>query len=67
MLLWTLGASLLENLLTGKSLIKAGEETIRVGKMFWSQSILYLISKYKIIMKMNLNSMAFIQVIIYQK
>ena len=34
MLLWTLGASLLENLLTGKSLIKASEETIRVGKMF---------------------------------
>ena len=34
MLLWTLGASLLENLLTGKGLIRAGEGTIRVGKFF---------------------------------
>ena len=34
MLLWTSVASLLENLLTGKSLIRAGEGTIRVEKMF---------------------------------
>ena len=34
MLLGTLGASLLGNLLTGKVTIRAGERTIRVGKKF---------------------------------
>ena len=34
MLLGTLGASLLENLLTGKSIIRAGERTIRAGENF---------------------------------
>ena len=34
MLLGTLGASLLENLLTGKGIIRAGERTIRAGGNF---------------------------------
>ena len=34
MLLGTLGASLLENLLTGKGIIKADEGSIRVGENF---------------------------------
>ena len=34
MLLGTLGASLLWNLLTGKSTIRAGEITIRAGQLF---------------------------------
>ena len=34
MLLATLGASLLGNLLTGKGTIRAGEETIRAGQVF---------------------------------
>ena len=34
MLFGTLGASLLENLLTGKGTIRAGEGTIRAGEDF---------------------------------
>ena len=34
MLLATLGASLLGNLLTGKGTIRAGQETIRAGQVF---------------------------------
>ena len=34
MLLGTLGASLLENLLTGKGITRAGERTIRAGENF---------------------------------
>ena len=34
MLLGTLGASLLGNLLAGKATIRAGEDTIRVGQGF---------------------------------
>ena len=34
MLLGTLGASLLGNLLTGKGTIRRGEDTIRAGKDF---------------------------------
>ena len=34
MLLGTLGASLLENLLTGRGIIRAGERTIRAGENF---------------------------------
>ena len=33
-LLGTLGASLLDNLLTGKGTIRAGEDTIRAGRDF---------------------------------
>ena len=55
MLLGTLGASLLGNLLTGKDTIRAGEGTIRVGH------------KYKSIIKINLNLMVFIQEMIYLK
>ena len=40
MLLGTLSASLLENLLTGKSTITAGEGTIREGENFLCYSIL---------------------------
>ena len=55
MLLGTLGASLLGNLLTGKDTIRAGKCTIRVGH------------KYKSIIKINLNLMVFIQEMIYLK
>ena len=34
MLLGTLGASLLGNLLTGKGTIRAGEDTVRAGQDF---------------------------------
>ena len=34
MLLCTLGLSLLGNLLTGKSIIRAGEDTVRAGQDF---------------------------------
>ena len=34
MLLGTLGASFIENLLTGKGIIRAGERTIRAGESF---------------------------------
>ena len=34
MLLGSLGASLLENLLTGKGIIRAGQGTIRAGENF---------------------------------
>ena len=40
MLLGILGASLLGNLLTGKSIIKAGEGTIRAGENFECRPIL---------------------------
>ena len=49
----TLGTSLLENVLPGKSTIRAGKSTIRLGDPF--------------IIKMNLNLMVFIQEIIYLK
>ena len=60
MLLCTLGASLLGNLLSGKGTITADEQ-------FWCCPILYMILKYKNIMKMNLDFMVFIQEIIYLK
>ena len=56
MLLGTLGASLLENLLTCKGKSSTGEGTNRAG-----------ILKYKIIMKMNPNLMVFNQETIYLK
>ena len=55
MLLGTLGASLLGNLLTGKDAIRAGEGTIRAGQIF------------KSIIKVNLNFKVFIQEIICLK
>ena len=67
MLLGILGASLLGNLLTGKSIIKAGEGTIRAGENFECRPILYLILRYKNIIRKNLNLMVFIQEIIYLK
>ena len=35
-----LGASLLENLLTGKGVMRAGDGTIRAGQNFWCHLIL---------------------------
>ena len=61
MLLDTLGASLLRNLLTGRGKIRAGEGSIRAGL------ILLQIVKYKSIIKMKLNIMVSIQKIIYLK
>ena len=40
MLLGTLGASLLGNLLTGKGTIRAGEDTIWASQDFWCHLIL---------------------------
>ena len=57
-LLGTLRASLLGNLLTDKSTIRAGQE-------FQCRLILELILKYKGITKMNLNLMVLTQEIIY--
>ena len=62
MLLGTLGASLLGNLLTGKCTIRAGEDTIRADQDFYFYTL-----KHKSIIKMNLNLMLFIQEIIYLK
>ena len=74
MLLGTLGASLLENLLTDKDTIKADESTIRAveglirtGQDFQRFLILKRIFKYKSIIKMNLNLIVFIQEIINLK
>ena len=65
MLLGTLGASLLENLLTSKGTIREDEGTIRGGENFYCHLILYLLLKYKNIIKMNLNLMMFIEEIIF--
>ena len=68
MLLRTLAASLLGNALTGRGgKIRAGKETIKTGENFWRCLILYVILKYKNIIKTNLNLMVFIQNIIYLK
>ena len=74
MLLGTLGASLLGNLLTVKGTItadegtiRAVEGTIRAGGSFQCCPVLQLSLKYKNIMKMNLNLMVFIQETIYLK
>ena len=45
--LGALGASLLENLLTSKDTIQAGEEKIRSSQKFWCCVIVLLIFKYK--------------------
>ena len=67
MLLDTLGTSLLENPLTGKDTIRAGEGTIRAGQGFKSRYIILQILKRKSIMRMNLHLMMFIQEIFYLK
>ena len=81
MLLGTLGTSLLENLLTGrginragkgKGIIRAGERIVRAGygniKMdFLYRLILQRFLKYQNIIKMNLNLMVLFLEIIYQK
>ena len=53
MLLGTLGASLLGNLLTGKGIFRAGEGAIRADQDFWCYLTLYQILKYKSIIKMT--------------
>ena len=53
MLLGTLGASLLGNLLTGKGIFRAGEGAIRADQNFWCYLTLYQILKYKSIIKMT--------------
>ena len=71
MLLGTLSASLVGNLLTAKGMIRAGERAIttsqgleanmpvqgaiRTGQDFWCQLILKQILKFKSIVKTNLN------------
>ena len=61
MLFWTVSASVLSNALTGKGVIKVGKGVIRAGQTFYCRLILSLISKYKHIIKMNLNFMVFVQ------
>ena len=60
MLLGTLAASILGNPLTGKGVIRAGQN-------LQCHLILELFLKYKNIIKTNLNLMVFIQKIIYLK
>ena len=83
MLLGTLGASLLGNLLARKgaiatrqgkntirsveSIIRPGKGTIRAGQDFSCHLIVLQIFKQKSIIKMNLNLKVFIQEIIYLK
>ena len=83
MLLGTLGASVLGNLLIGKGAIatnlgwstiraaegtfRAGEGTVRAGFNFWCHLIFSQILECKFIIKMNLNLTVFIQEIIYIK
>ena len=75
MLLDTLGASLLGDLLakklSGKGTVRAGEESLRAGegikKKALMQQILQQTLKYKNITKMSLDLMVFILEIIYLK
>ena len=70
MLLGTLGASLLRNMLTGKKILRAGYENkegegmLRAGdgnkKFFWFHPILKKTLKYKNIIKISLDLMEFI-------
>ena len=57
MLLGTLGASLLGNLLTGKGKIRAGEGIVRADQYFSCRLTIKQILKYKSIIKMSLNLM----------
>ena len=65
MLLGTLGARWLGNLLIGKGVMRAGENTIRAGQNFWCCIIVQQILECKSIIKIKLNLMVFIQEIIY--
>ena len=65
MLLGTLAASILRNALLGRGVIRAGEGVIRASQNF--QCRLILILTYKNFIKMNLNTIVFIQKIIYLK
>ena len=81
MLLGTLGASLLGNLLTGKGIyraekgkgiVKAGEGVVRAGygnnKMDFQYRLIFQPTlKFKYIMKMNHDLMVFLLEIIYKK
>ena len=67
MLLGTLGARWLGNLLIGKAVMRAGESTIRAGQNFWCCIILQQILECKSIIKIKPNLMVFIQEIIYLK
>ena len=67
MLLGTLGASLLRNLLAGQGKIRASECIIKSGHVFLMPPHPFEILKTKSIIKMDLNLMVFIQEIIYVK
>ena len=64
--LGTLVASLIGNILAGKGVVLAGEGTMRVERNFWRCFILKPILKCKNITKMNLDLVVFIQKIICQ-
>ena len=69
MLLGTLDASVLRNLLTGKGIIRAGEGRIRAGEELLKQVRIFnvALSVNKKIIKKNLYLMDFIQKKIYLK
>ena len=67
MLLGTLGARLLGNILISKATIPADEATIRECENFQCHPILLQILKYKNVMKINLYLIVFIQELIYLK
>ena len=67
MLLGLLAASLLGSALTRRGVIRAGKRVVRGDQNFWCHLILYLILKYKNIIKINLNLMVFFQELIYLK
>ena len=67
MLLGTLGASLLRNILISKATVPADEATIRECENFQCHPVLLLILKYKNVMKINLYLIMFIQEMIYLK
>ena len=48
MLIGTLGASLLGNLLTGKETVKAGEGTIRAGEGFFKKRLPHPLTNFEI-------------------
>ena len=63
----TLSATLLGNMLWFKGVIRASEETIKAGQDVWCRLILYLIWKYKSIIKSNFSLMILIQEIFYRR
>ena len=65
MLLGELAASILRNALSGSGAIRAGDKNNQSwSKKFWCCLIIYLIFKYKTIIRNNLNVILFIQEII---